>query len=194
MELIIASNNKHKIEEIKYLFETEGISFTLKSMQEIGCFDDIAETANTIEGNASIKSKYINEKYHVNCFADDTGLEVEALNNMPGVHSARYAGNHKNDVDNCNLLLQNLEQEQNRTARFKTIISLQWLGKEYFFEGIVKGKIAFEKKGTNGFGYDPLFIPDVYGITFAEMPNEEKNKLSHRAKAVEKLIQFLKQL
>jgi XTP/dITP diphosphohydrolase len=192
--LVIASNNKHKIDEISALFTTDNLPFNLKSMHDIGCLDDIAETATTIEGNASLKSIYIAEKYKMNCFADDTGLEVSALNGAPGVYSARFAGEQKNDADNCSLLLQKLQNQTNRKAQFKTIISLQWQQSEYFFEGIAKGSISLQPKGNNGFGYDPLFIPDGYNLTFAEMNVTEKNLLSHRAKAIEKLITFLKLL
>ena len=192
--LVIASNNKHKIDEINQLFAQYNLPYKLKSMNDIGCFDDISETAETIEGNASLKSIYISEKYSMNCFADDTGLEVVALNGAPGVYSARFAGPQKIDSDNCNLLLEKLHNVSNRNAQFKTIISLQWQQNEYFFEGIVRGTIALQPKGNNGFGYDPLFIPDGYDSTYAEMNSSEKNKLSHRAKAVEKLITFFKQL
>lgn len=194
MELIIASNNKHKIEEINALFNDEIINVELKSLSEAGIYDDIAETAVSIEGNAALKSSYIYQKYSFNCFADDSGLEVFALGGEPGVKSARYAGEQKNDLENCKLLLKNLSEKTNRKAQFKTVISLQIEGKEYQFEGIIKGTIGFEFKGKNGFGYDPLFIPEGFDITFAEMSNTEKNRISHRAVAIEKLIQFLKQL
>jgi len=190
--LVIASNNQHKIVEIKQLFLQSNLPFILQSMHDIGCYDDIAETAETIEGNASLKAIYIANKYSVNCFADDSGLEVKALNGKPGVHSARFAGEQKNDADNCNLLLQKMLNEDDRTAQFKTIISLRYNKQEYLFEGIIKGKIAFEKLGESGFGYDPLFIPENETRTFAQMLFQEKNKISHRAIATNKLIQFLK--
>ena len=190
--LVIASNNKHKVEEIRQLFHEHHLSIQLQTMQDIDCYDDIAETAETIEGNASLKSVYIADKFMMNCFADDTGLLVDALAGAPGVYSARYAGEQKSDADNCNKLLKELEISTNRQAHFKTVISLQWNKKEYLFEGIIHGTIADSPRGNNGFGYDPLFIPRGETKTFAEMTHSEKNKMSHRAIAINKLLTFLK--
>ena len=190
--LVIASNNKHKVEEIRQLFHEHQLSIQLQTMQEIECYDDIAETAETIEGNATLKSIYIADKYKMNCFADDTGLLVDALAGAPGVYSARYAGEQKSDADNCNKLLNELKNNTNRQAHFKTVISLQWNKKEYLFEGIIHGTIADSPRGNNGFGYDPLFIPRGETKTFAEMTHNEKNIMSHRAIAVNKLLTFLK--
>lgn len=190
--LVIASNNAHKVEEIQQLFDAHHLPINLQTLRDIGCFDDIAETAETIEGNATLKSVYIADTYQMNCFADDTGLIVEALNGAPGVHSARYAGEHKSDNDNCTKLLNALQHSPNRNAHFKTVISLQWNKREYLFEGCMYGTIADSKKGSNGFGYDPLFVPLGATKTFAEMTQEEKNQESHRAIAVNKLVTFLK--
>ena len=192
ISLVIASNNQHKVEEIRELFLEHDLSLVLQTMRDIGCYDDIAETSETIEGNASLKSLYIADKYMMNCFADDTGLLVDALDGKPGVHSARFAGEHKNDSDNCIKLLNELKNKPNRNAHFKTVISLQWNKKEYLFEGIIHGTIADSARGINGFGYDPLFIPAGGTKTFAEMIQDEKNKMSHRAIAVNKLLTFLK--
>ena len=190
--IVIATQNNHKLEEIKLLFSENNIPFNLLNLHDIGCFDEIAETSETIQGNASLKAMYISQKYNMNCFADDTGLEVKALNGAPGVFSARFAGLQKSDVDNCNLLLKKLENETNRSAQFKTVISLIWEQKEYLFEGIIKGQITTKITGINGFGYDPLFVPDGHNITFAQMDMATKNKISHRALATQKLINFLK--
>ena len=190
--IVIASNNAHKVEEIQQLFALHQIPLNLLTLHDIECFDDIAETAETIEGNATLKSIYIAKKYKMNCFADDTGLLVDALDGKPGVHSARYAGPQKNDADNCSKLLIQLADKENRNAHFKSVISLQWNKKEYLFEGKIHGTIAVSPIGSNGFGYDPLFIPDGSKKTFAEMSQDEKNNMSHRAIAVNKLITFLK--
>ena len=168
-----------------------GNQFILKTLGDIGCIEDIPETQPTISGNASQKANYIFEKYHTNCFADDTGLEIEALNGEPGVLSARYAGNAKNSDANIAKVLKNLNDKTNRNARFKTVISLVINKKEFLFEGIINGKITGEKIGINGFGYDSIFIPDGYSITFAQMSDAEKNAISHRGIAFQKLIEHL---
>lgn len=188
MKLVFASNNKNKIAEIKKLLPN---TIQLLSLADIGCHEDIAETANTIEGNAQLKANYVKKHYHYNCFADDTGLEVEALNGAPGVFSARYAGEHKNDTDNIKKLLLNLSETKNRKAQFKTVISLCLDNQEFNFTGICKGEITTQPAGIKGFGYDPIFTPEGYQETFAEMPQDEKNKISHRGKALQKLLAFL---
>lgn len=188
LSIVFASNNLHKINEIQQLIPAE---LKLLSLDSIGCVEEIPETALTIEGNAILKANYVTEKYGHFCFADDTGLEVEALNGEPGVYSARYAGEQKNANDNMQKLLKNLEYSTYRKAQFKTIICLNINGEQHLFEGIVKGKIGLEPKGNQGFGYDPIFIPDGYTTTFAEMSMEEKSKISHRGLAVEKLVRFL---
>lgn len=188
-ELIFATNNKHKLTEIQSLI---GDKITIRSLAEIGCTEDIAETADTLEGNALLKAEYIFDKYKMNCFADDTGLEVEALNGRPGVFSARYAGNGHNFEANIDKLLEELDGTENRTARFRTVIALILDGPVFYFEGIVKGEIITQRSGQKGFGYDPVFRPEGYLQTFAEMPLSEKNKISHRAVAVNKLVGFLK--
>lgn len=188
LELVFATNNQHKLEEVSAKL---GGRIKLLTLNDIGCHEDIPETGITFSENASIKSRYVYEKYGLNCFGDDSGLEVEALNGEPGVYSARYAGEHGNHHANNDKLLKNLEGIENRAARFVTVISLIWEGQEYFFEGTVEGIIRHERAGVQGFGYDPVFQPDGFNITFAEMSLEEKNKLSHRAKAVEKLVEFL---
>ena len=190
--LVIASNNKHKVEEIRQLFHDHQLFINLQTLQDIECYEDIAETAETIEGNATLKSVYIADKFMMNCFADDTGLLVDALAGAPGVYSARYAGEQKSDADNCIKLIKELKNKPNRQAHFKTVISLQWNKKEYLFEGIIHGTIADSPRGNNGFGYDPLFIPRGETKTFAEMTHNEKNKMSHRAIAVNNLLTFLK--
>ncbi|HIP35330.1 MAG TPA: non-canonical purine NTP diphosphatase [Crocinitomix sp.] len=189
MKLVFATQNQNKVNELKCLMPEQ---IELKSLKEINCNEDIPETAPDLKGNALQKAKYVNQKYKVSCFADDTGLEIEALNNEPGVFSARYAGPNKSSNDNMNLVLQKLSNSTNRKARFKTVISLIIKDKTYFFEGICKGKITTKKSGTDGFGYDPIFIPEGFDKTFAEMSMEEKNKISHRGKAVKQLIDFLK--
>ena len=186
--IVFATNNAHKLEEAKALL---GDSLQILSLKDIHCLEDIPETAETLEGNASIKSGHVHNHYHHDCFADDTGLEVECLNNAPGVYSARYAGVGKTDRDNMEKLLRELDGKPNRRARFRTVISLLIDGKEFFFEGSVQGKIIEERRGSTGFGYDPIFVPDGYNETFAELGNEIKNKISHRAEAVTKLKRFL---
>ena len=188
--LVIATNNPHKLEEISAIL---GDEFELLSLKDIHCHAEIPETANTLEGNACQKAKYIYENYGLDCFADDTGLEVEALNGAPGVFSARYAGEEHNSEANIQKLLHNLKEETNRKAQFRTVICLILERKEYFFEGVVKGEIIQEKRGNAGFGYDPIFIPEGLHLTFSELGNEIKNSISHRARAVEKLCKFLKE-
>lgn len=187
--LVFATNNAHKLEEVRAIL---GNDFQIASLKEIGCHDDIPETADTLEGNAMQKAQYIKDKFGMDCFADDTGLEVEALNNAPGVFSARYAGPGHDSEANMKKLLHEMEGKENRKARFRTVITLLLDGKEYTFEGIVKGNIIEEKRGDSGFGYDPIFVPEGYDLTFAELGNDIKNKISHRAEAVKKLSAFLK--
>lgn len=187
--LVFATNNAHKLEEVRAIL---GNDFKIASLKEIGCHDDIPETADTLEGNAMQKAQYIKDKFGMDCFADDTGLEVEALNNAPGVFSARYAGPGHDSEANMKKLLHEMEGKENRKARFRTVIALLLDGKEYTFEGIVKGNIIEEKRGDSGFGYDPIFVPEGYDLTFAELGNDIKNKISHRAEAVKKLSAFLK--
>lgn len=187
MDLVFASNNQHKVEEVQAII---GSKINLKSLNDINCHDEIPETGDTFIENAGQKSKFVYERFHLDCFADDSGLEIDALNGEPGVHSAHYSGS-RDFQENINLVLNRLEGKTNRKARFKTIISLILEGKEHLFEGIIEGKISISQSGEKGFGYDPIFIPEGYEISFAEMSAEEKNKISHRAKAMEKLIQFL---
>lgn len=189
MKLVFASSNNHKINEIKKLLPE---NIELLGLNDVECFDEIPETAETIEGNAILKADYIKKKYGLNCFADDSGLEIEALNGQPGVYSARYAGEPKDDNKNIDKVLFNLDNQTNRKANFKTVICLNLNDKQYLFTGIVNGSIIYEKKGDNGFGYDPIFVPDGFDKTFAQMTFEEKNQISHRAKAVMKMIDFLK--
>ena len=188
MELIFASANEHKVNEIRAI---AGDAILLKSLNDIGCFDEIPETGSTFEENAGQKSRYIFERYHCNCFADDSGLEIDALNGEPGVHSAHYSGS-RDFEQNMQLVLNRMEGQNNRTARFRTVISLILNGEEHLFEGSIEGKIALQRSGSKGFGYDPIFHPDGYEISFAEMDAAEKNRISHRAIAVAKLISFLK--
>lgn len=188
MELVFATHNKHKAAEINQLL---GSSFIIKTLPEIGCTEDIDETGSTLQENASLKSLFIARQYKVNCFADDTGLMVRHLNGEPGVYSARYAGKQKLDADNMDLLLTNLKGVTDRSAYFETCISLRLNGQEYLFRGILNGHITTEKKGTNGFGYDPIFVPEGMRKTLAELTSEEKNNISHRAIATSKLIAFL---
>ncbi len=187
-EILFASGNSHKISEIASKL---GDGYSVKGLKDVGITEDIPETADTLEGNASIKSHYLFEKLGCDCFSDDTGLEVEALNGEPGVRSARYAGEDKSSEDNIELLLNKLIGVENRGARFRTVISLIIDGKETIFEGVVNGVIIEDRRGGDGFGYDPIFVPDGYTKTFAEMTLEEKNSISHRAKATEKLINYL---
>ena len=189
MQLVFASNNKNKIKEIQLLVPD---SIQILSLEDIGCTEDIPETADTIEGNAILKANYVTEKYGYDCFADDSGLEVEALNGAPGVFSARYAGEPKNDENNIDKLLANLKDIENKKANFKTVICLNSKGEQHLFTGIINGQIIEERIGTNGFGYDPIFVADGYEKTFAELTLEEKSNISHRGIAVKKLIHFLK--
>ena len=188
MQLVFASNNQNKIKEIQLLLPD---SIQVLSLSAIGCFEEIHETADTIEGNAILKANYVTEKFGYNCFADDTGLEVNALNGEPGVYSARYAGEQKDANDNMDKLLLNLNDKSNRSAQFKTVIALNLNGNQTLFTGIIKGKIIGEKIGSNGFGYDPIFVADDYIKTFAELTIEEKSKISHRGLAVKQLVDFL---
>ena len=188
MKLVFATNNQHKLQEISHLL---GNSIELLSLNDIGCSDDIPENQETLEGNAAEKSFFIYNKFQLNCFADDTGLEIEALNGEPGVYSARYAGAEKSSENNMNLVLAKMAKIKNRKARFRTVISLVTDGHEIQFEGIVDGWILEEKRGTTGFGYDPIFKPDESPHSFAEMSMVEKNKISHRGRAVQKLVEYL---
>ena len=188
-ELIFATNNLHKITEIQALISE---NFILKSLQQIGCTEDIPETAPTLEGNALLKAQYVFTTYGEDCFADDTGLEIEHLDGRPGVFSARYATDGHDFEANIDKVLEELAGVKNRKARFRTVIALILNGSVHYFEGIVNGEIIAERKGIKGFGYDPVFLPAGYSQTFAEMPLMEKNKISHRARAVSKLVDFLK--
>ena len=187
MELIFASNNQHKVDEVQAMI---GGTIILKSLNDIGCLDEIPETGDTFAENAGQKSSYIYERYHIDCFADDSGLEIDALGAEPGVNSAHYSGS-RDFEDNMSLVLERLSGKTDRKARFKTVISLIKGGKEHLFEGSIEGNITLQRSGSKGFGYDPIFVPEGYGISFAEMAPEEKNRISHRAKAMQKLITFL---
>ena len=187
-KFVFATNNAHKLEEVTAIL---GNKIELLSMKDINCHADIPETADTLEGNALLKARYIFENYQLDCFADDTGLEVEALNGAPGVYSARYAGDAHNSEANMKKLLQDMEGIENRKAQFRTVSALIINGKEHLFEGIVKGEITKHRHGTSGFGYDPVFIPEGYTQTYAEMGNELKNKISHRALATNILCNSL---
>jgi len=188
MNLVFASNNKNKIKEIQSILPE---TIKILSLEEIGCHEEIPETADTIEGNAILKANYVTEKYGYDCFADDTGLEVTALNGEPGVYSARYAGEQRDANDNMNKLLEALSAKSDRSAQFKTVIALNLKGKQSLFTGIAKGTITLNKTGNQGFGYDPIFQPENYSETFAELSSEVKNKISHRGKATRQLIDFL---
>jgi XTP/dITP diphosphohydrolase len=190
MKLVFATNNKHKLQEVR---DIVGDRVEVLSLSDINCNDDIPETADTLQGNALIKARYIYEKYGVDCFADDTGLEVEALDGAPGVYSARYAGEECNSEANMKKLLHNLTDKNNRNAQFRTVIALIINGEERLFNGIVKGVIATEKMGTSGFGYDPIFIPEGFSESFAQMDASMKNSISHRYRATEELSKFLKE-
>ena len=193
--LIMATNNEHKLREIRQIL---GDKYEVKGLKEIGCLEDIPETSDTLEGNALQKARYVYEHYGLNCFADDTGLEVEALGGAPGIYTARYGSmngygdSHDSDA-NIACLLDRLHGAATRKARFRTVIALLQGGKEYLFEGIVEGEIATERRGQDGFGYDPIFAPVETGITFAEMGPAEKNRISHRGRATQKLVAFLGQ-
>jgi XTP/dITP diphosphohydrolase len=195
MKLCLATNNAHKVEELQALL---GEKFQLQTLKEIGCFDDIPETANTFDGNSLQKAMYVWERFKIDCIADDSGLEVDALNGEPGVFSARYAGTPSvgeqvNHAKNIEKLLRNLKGIENRAAQFRSVITLLIKGESHFFEGIIRGKITQERHGEKGFGYDPIFMPEGYDRTFAEMTMEEKNPISHRGLAVAKMIDFLNQ-
>ncbi|WP_303925175.1 non-canonical purine NTP diphosphatase [Draconibacterium sediminis] len=191
MKLVFATNNKHKLEELQAIL---GDQFTLLSLKDIECFDEIPEEQPTLEGNASQKAYYVYDKFGMNCFADDTGLEIKALNGEPGVFSARYAGEDKDSEANMNKVLEKLAKINEREARFRTVISLVIDGEEKQFEGIVNGEILKEKRGGSGFGYDPIFKPEGLDQSFAEMGLDDKNKISHRGRAVQKLVDYLKKL
>lgn len=188
-EIIFASANLNKIKEVQ---ATLGDEYVVRGLKDVGVVEDIPETAATIEGNASIKSHYLFERLGCDCFSDDTGLEVEALGGEPGVYSARYAGHGRDSEDNIKLLLHRMEGVTNRQAKFRTVVSLIENGVEHLFEGEAIGTICLSRSGDDGFGYDPIFTPEGYDITFAQMSMEQKNKLSHRAKAIGKLVEFLK--
>ena len=187
-ELVFATNNAHKTEEVAKLLAPD---YNVLSLKDINCLVDIPETGNTFAENATLKSTYVFDNFGLDCFADDSGLEVDALNNEPGIYSARYSG-EKNDTVNLEFLLQKMQGLTNRKARFKTVISLLKNGENHLFEGVIEGTIRTAPSGTNGFGYDPIFVPNGYDVTFAEMEMSEKNKISHRALAMQKLIAFLK--
>ncbi len=192
MELCFATNNENKLKEVQQLV---GNSIQIKSLQNIGCSVDIPETGDTLKANSLEKAQYIKNHFNVNCFADDTGLEVDALSGAPGVYSARYAGEPADSLNNMKLLLQNMKGVEDRTARFRTVITLLLEDKEpVYFEGSVEGVITLDENGSAGFGYDPIFIPNGFSCTFAEMTAEEKNRISHRGKAVGKLVNYLKNL
>jgi len=188
MRLVFATNNSNKLKEVQSLIPN---GLKLLSLQDIGCFEDIPETQETIEGNAKQKANYIKAHYGYDCFADDTGLEVISLNNQPGILSARYAGKHRNPEDNMQLLLKNLKDQSNRNAQFKTVIALNIDQHQYQFTGICKGTITLKKKGHYGFGYDPIFRPTSFNRSFAQMDMAEKAEISHRGKALKKLIAYL---
>ncbi|HNY58474.1 MAG TPA: non-canonical purine NTP diphosphatase [Bacteroidales bacterium] len=188
MELVFATNNKHKIKEINDLLDD---NFTILGLADTGITEDIPEEAETLEENALFKARYVHEKTGLNVFADDTGLEVPSLGGAPGVHSARYAGESKSFDDNIEKLLREMKDMTERSARFRTVIALILDGSEYLFEGMVEGEIIMERRGSGGFGYDPVFLASGYDLTFAEIPLSEKNRVSHRAKAMRKLIGFL---
>lgn len=189
MKLVFASNNKNKLQEIRHQLSQE---IELLSLEDIGCYEEIPETADTIEGNAILKADYVTQRFGYNCFADDTGLEVDALKGAPGVYSARYAGEQKDANANMDKLLYELKAIENRAARFKTVIALNIGGEQHLFTGIVEGNITTKKAGEKGFGYDPVFIPNGSELTFAQISLEEKALLSHRGRAVKQLIDFLK--
>ena len=188
MDICFATNNVHKVQEINQLL---GPPFRVLSLGDIGCTEELPETQDTLAGNSQQKATYVHQRYGVNCFADDTGLEVDALDGRPGVHSAHYASAQRNSEDNMQLLLRELGSKSNRSARFRTVITLWLDDKMHQFEGTVRGTIATERSGEQGFGYDPIFIPEGHTRSFAEMSTDEKNQISHRGRAVRKLVQFL---
>jgi XTP/dITP diphosphohydrolase len=191
IKICFATNNAHKLEEVQALVANQ---IDIISLADINCIEELPETTDTIEGNALQKAEFVFEKYHIPCFADDSGLEVHALAGAPGVHSAYYAGPQRSHNDNIHLLLKNLEGQTNRQAQFKTVIALIGFGQPHLFEGIVRGNIIITPRGSGGFGYDPVFVPEGYDKTFAEMTLQEKNTLSHRSKAVAALVAYLKNL
>lgn len=188
MKLCFATNNQHKLDEVRQLL---GSRFEVLSLEDIGCREELKEEQNTLEGNSLQKAKYIYDQFGIDCFADDTGLEVEALNGEPGVYSARYAGEHRSSEDNMSLLLEKLSNQSNRKARFRTVITLILHDQTFQFDGIAKGEILDRKRGEKGFGYDPVFLPNGISKSMAELSAEEKNAISHRGEAVRKLIEFL---
>ena len=187
-KLVFATNNTHKLSEVQSILNT---NYEIISLKELDCFEDIPETANTLEGNALLKAKYIYDKFKIACIADDTGLEIDALGGEPGVFSARYAGENNDAQKNMEKVLNLLGKNNNRTARFRTVIALIYDEKNVFFEGKIEGNIALQPKGNSGFGYDPIFVPVGYNLSFAELGVDEKNKISHRAIAIEKLTEYL---
>ena len=187
--LVFATNNPHKAREVEQIL---GGNFQIKTLRDIGCLEEIEETEPTLEGNALLKARYVKEKYGYDCFSEDTGLEVEALDGAPGVNTARYAGEEKSADANISLLLKNLEGKENRRARFRTVIALIFGENETLLEGVCEGRIALQKSGGGGWGYDPVFIPEGYVQTFAELGEDVKNQISHRAKATEKLVAFFR--
>ncbi|NCA85828.1 MAG: non-canonical purine NTP diphosphatase [Clostridia bacterium] len=189
-QLVFATNNKHKLDEISRL---ANLNFNIVGLDDLGFSGDVPEDYETLEENALQKARFIHERFEVDCFADDTGLEIDALNGRPGVYSARYAGSQCNPEDNMNKVLAEMQNQKNRTARFRTVIALVLDGENYFFEGIMEGIIITEKRGQHGFGYDPIFQPKGYNLTFAQMDQPTKNSISHRAKATAMLIEFLKE-
>jgi XTP/dITP diphosphohydrolase len=189
MKLVFATNNLNKLAEVQKMLPN---TIQLLSLKDINCFDEIDETENTLEGNATLKADYITTKFGYDCFADDTGLEVISLNGAPGVYSARYAGKENNAENNMRKLLSEMKNHQDRSAQFRTAVVLNLNGKQFLFEGICKGEILHQKQGEKGFGYDPIFKPENYNVSFAEMTQEEKNKISHRGIAISKLVKFLK--
>jgi len=187
IKLVFATNNKNKLQEVQAMLT----NFEIVSLADIGCFDDIPETADTLEGNSILKANFVTEKYGLNCFADDTGLEVKSLNNAPGVFSARYAGSENNSENNIQKLLTELKYKSDKSAQFRTAVTLNIEGKQFTFEGICKGKILDKKQGEQGFGYDPIFMPEGFDKSFAEMNMNEKGSISHRGRAIHKLVTFL---
>lgn len=188
MNIVFATNNQHKVSEINHII---GNKFSIVSLKDINILEDIPETQNTIEGNAVQKAYYVYNNYGYNCFADDTGLEVMALNNRPGIYSARYAGPECSSIKNMAKLLEEMKNQTNRSARFRTVIAYIEENNTYTFEGIIKGTISYKPTGNKGFGYDPIFIPDGFSLTFAEMNLEHKNAISHRGQALKKFVRFL---
>lgn len=190
MRIVFATNNEHKLDEIKKISKGQ---LDILSLSDINCYEEIPETGITLKENALIKAQFVKDKYGIDCFADDTGLEVEVLGNAPGIYSSRYAGPNCDSEDNMQKLLQDLQDKGNRSAQFRTVIALLLNGEEHYFEGIISGEIIHQKEGTNGFGYDPIFRPVGYDKTFGELPEKVKNSLSHRAIATQKLVAFLLQ-